>query len=291
MKKLIDILGFWQAIKVIYYRLLRRQLKIQHTYTVELYKAMHYVSSKKGNITTENGIVEFSFLHESKQLKALIRNDASDAAVFHQIFGMGEYQCLVSLVKSFPGLKIKSIIDAGANVGFTSIFLATNFPEARIVGIEPDAENFKMLEQNVAANVSVPYVLLKKALWKNSGTVAMSDSFRDHREWSRQVVETTATASKTSAQLEGIPLNELFQIVGTGLIDILKIDIEGAEKEVFSDYDGSVEVLKNVKFLIIELHDEVNFQREFEKMLTQAGFHFTYVGESLLGFNSNLFKS
>jgi FkbM family methyltransferase len=290
LNHLIAILGFRRAIKVFYYRLLRRQLKVQHTYPVELYKAIHYIYSKKGSVTPGDKVIEFNFVHESKRLKSLIRKDSSDAAVFHQIFGMGEYQCLVSLVKSFPELKIKSIIDAGANVGFTSLFLAANFPEARILAIEPDAQNFKILEQNVAANVPVPYVLLRKALWKNSGTVTMSNSFRDHREWSRQVVD-TPEARQTSDQLEGIPVNELFQVAGTESIDILKIDIEGAEKEVFSDFNGSVEVLKRVKFLIIELHDEVDFQHEFEKMLIQAGFRFTYVGESLLAFNNSLFKS
>lgn len=291
MRKVISILGFWQAIKVFYYRLLRKQLKVRHTYPIELYKAIQYVSKQKGSVTHEDKVVEFKFSHQSRTLKVLIRRGASDAAVFHQIFAIGEYQCLVSLVKSFPKLKIKSIIDAGANVGYTSLFFLANFPEAHIVGIEPDDQNYKLLEQNVTANASAPYVLLKKALWKNSGPVTMSDSFRDHREWSRQVVDTPGAGLKTSTQLEGIPLDELFQVAGTVSIDILKIDIEGAEKEVFSDFNSSIEVLKKVKFLIIELHDEVDFQRDFEKMLVSAGFHFTYVGESLLGFNSNLFKS
>lgn len=291
MKKLVSILGFWQAIKVSYYRLLRKELKIQYTYPVELYKAVHYVTAHKGSVVPGDQVIELNFLHESRKLKALIRKQSSDAAVFHQIFALGEYQCLVSLVKSFSGLKIKTIVDAGANVGFTSLFLLSNFPEAFIVGIEPDEQNYKMLEQNLAANASSTYVLLRKALWKNSGYVTMSDSFRDHREWSRQVVDTPVTGQKPSDQLEGIALNELFTIAGTESIDILKIDIEGAEKEVFSDSVGSIEVLRKVKFLVIELHDEVDFKNDFEKMLMSAGFHFTYVGESLLGFNSNLFKS
>ena len=291
MKKLIAILGLWQTIKVFYYRWLRKQLKVQHTYPVELYKALHYVSTQKGTIKLGDKVVEFSLALESNQLKVLVRKETSDAAVFHQIFGMGEYQCLVSLIKSFPGLKINSIIDAGANVGFTSLFFLANFPGAHIVAIEPDEQNYKMLEQNVASNATDPYVLLRKALWKNSGSVTMNNSFRDHREWSRQVVDTQALGQKSSDQLQGIPLNELFQVAGTESIDILKIDIEGAEKEVFSDYTGSVEVLKKVKFLIIELHDEVDFKRDFERILIHSGFHFTYVGESLLGFNSNLFKS
>jgi FkbM family methyltransferase len=291
LRKVIAILGFFQAIKVFYYWLLRKQLKVQHTYPVELYKAIQYVSVHNGNVTLGDKAVELNFSLQSKPLKVLIRKGASDAAVFHQIFAMAEYQCLVSLVNSFPGLKIKSIIDAGANVGYTSLFFLANFPEAHFVCIEPDDQNYKLLEQNIAANALASHVLLRKALWKNSGSVTLSDSFRDHREWSRQVVDSPDSNSKVSTQLEGIPLNELFRVADTESIDILKIDIEGAEKEVFSDYSGSIEVLKNVKFLIIELHDEVDFKSDFERLLIAAGFHFTYVGESLLGFNSNLFKS
>lgn len=291
MKRLIDILGFWQTSKVFYYRFMRKQLNIQHTYPIEVYKAFHYVSSQKGSIKLGDKVVEFNFPHESKQLKVMIRKGTSDAAVFHQIFGMKEYQCLVSLIKSFPALRIRSIIDAGANVGFTSLFFLSYFPEAQIVAIEPDDHNYEMLEQNFALNATAPHVLLRKALWKNSGTVAMTNSFRDQREWSRQVVDKENVGQSTSHKLEGIQLDELFQVAGNESIDILKIDIEGAEKEVFSDYAGSIEVLKKVKFLIIELHNEVDFQRDFEKLLIEAGFHFTYVGESLLGFNSNIFKS
>lgn len=288
MKNLISILGFWQAMKVSYFRFLRRQLHIQHTYPVELYKAVHYVWIRKGNILPGDKVIEFRFKHESRELKALVRKEASDAAVFYQVFGMGEYQNMVDLIKSFPGVTIKSVVDAGANVGFTSIFLLANFPEASLVAIEPDDQNYQMLEQNLKLNVYNQHVLLKKALWKNADSVTIQNSFRDHREWSRQVVDTPEPSVN---KLEGIPLRDLFTVAGTQQIDILKIDIEGAEKEVFSNMQDSIEVLKNVKFLVIELHDEVDFKNDFENILKQANFRFTYVGESLIGFNNTLLNS
>ncbi|MBX2894293.1 MAG: FkbM family methyltransferase [Cyclobacteriaceae bacterium] len=271
--------------KVSYFRFLRKQLHIQHTYPVELYKAVHHVSVRKGKTIPGDKVIEFRFKQESRDLSVLVRKGASDAAVFYQVFGIGEYQNFVDLIKSFPGVTIRSIVDAGANVGFTSLFFLANFPEASIVAIEPDDQNYELLTDNLTRNAPNQHVLLKRALWKNSDTVSIQNSFRDHREWSRQVTDTPETSAN---KLEGIPLRDLFHVTGTDQIDVLKIDIEGAEKEVFANTQDSIEVLRNVKFLVIELHDEVEFKHDFENILKQANFRFTYVGESLIGFNNTL---
>lgn len=288
MKNIFYFLGFWQTGKVAYYRFLRRQLRIQYTYPVEFYKAAQVILRKKGDILKHERLIEFRFKHETRELKTLLRRDTSDAAVFYQVFGMGEYQNLVDLIKSYPNVQIKTIVDAGANVGFTSLFFLSNFPDAFIVAIEPDDENYKLLTENLKLNGSVHHILLKNALWKNSDTLSIQNSFRDHREWSRQVAETRQASMN---ELKGIPLRDLSEVAGIQQIDILKIDIEGAEKEIFANRQDSMEFLKNVKFLVIELHDEFEFKKDFESILKLINFHFTYVGESLIGFNSTLLNS
>ncbi|MGF1643403.1 MAG: FkbM family methyltransferase [Thiotrichales bacterium] len=57
----------------------------------------------------------------------------------------------------------KFIVDAGANVGYTSLFMATRHPAAKIVSIEPEESNFLQLQQNVH---HLPHVTpLKQGLW------------------------------------------------------------------------------------------------------------------------------
>src|SRR5688572_2905418 len=74
-----------------------------------------------------------------------LRWNSSDFAVFEQVIVKGEYFPIVELVDKYK-LNIRSIVDAGGNVGCTTIFLKRYFPEAQILTIEPDAKNFESLE-------------------------------------------------------------------------------------------------------------------------------------------------
>ncbi len=286
----MKLVGPMKIAGVFFYVLIRKLRKLFNGYSIELYQVQTFIQRYRGFIKKEGHDPVIYMELTDRPWSFTIRKNSSDAAVFLQVFKVQEYQPLVSFIQSFKGIPIKTIIDAGANVGYTSIYFLTKFPNARIIAVEADPGNMEALKVNFANNGVTNFVALQKALWKSSTQVELTNSFRDHREWSRQVSEATGEPVEPAHKLTGISLSDLVQQNGINEIDILKIDIEGAEKEVFSDRGHSITILKTVKFIVVELHDEVEFKNEFEDILRSAEFVFTYFGESLMGFNTKLLK-
>lgn len=167
-----------------------------------------------------------------------VRQGTSDLLVFDQVFIDREYRCIDHLKN------VRLIIDAGANVGYSSAYLLTRFPDSRVVALEPDPANFVGLCRNLRP-WSDRATLVQAALWSEP---AMLD-FR---------AETTATGDEWGRQVEARvgdvrALDMPSLIAQHGPIDLLKIDIEGAEKHVFA---ADVSWLDSVRNIVIELHSE-----------------------------------
>jgi FkbM family methyltransferase len=157
------------------------------------------------------------------------------------------HSCIRRIYGQFlPTGPVRFIIDAGANIGDSTVWYLNRFPEATVVAIEPDPENFPMLEKNCR-----PYgdraILIQAALWHNDEDVL------------RMVDSTMAIAKSVSkgAGVDGtdcrcISVASLLKLSSSGQIDILKCDIEGAELELFAN--GSKEWLPRVRNIAIELH-------------------------------------
>jgi FkbM family methyltransferase len=125
------------------------------------------------------------------------------------------------------------------------------YPQATIVALEPDPGNFAVLQKNLA-----PYgaraMALRCALWYRREDLAIDRGlFRDGGAWSFQVRPTNGSGI---AEVEGVTLVDVMQRYGLKTIDILKIDIEGAERYVFEDSISAS--LSKIGLIAIELHDE-----------------------------------
>lgn len=159
-----------------------------------------------------------------------LRPGTSDLWMFEEIFLDGEYALPMTLDP-------KLILDAGANAGFASVYFANRFPKARIIAVEPDPSNLKVLRRNVAPYRNVEVV--EGAVWFESTTLSLHDD-----------------GDKSGVQVRpgdgGIRAVTIGEIAGASPIDILKLDVEGAEKELFAN-DPSW--LAKVNVLMIELHD------------------------------------
>ena len=99
-------------------------------------------------------------------VKVFLRAGTSDLAVFNQVICSGETDFDLDFEPHF-------IVDAGANIGFSSIVLATRYPNCKIVALEVDNANFKLLCKNVESYANVEPV--NKALWSSDGSVKISN--------------------------------------------------------------------------------------------------------------------
>jgi FkbM family methyltransferase len=175
--------------------------------------------------------------------KVWLRAGSSDASTLKQIFVNREYE---PIVLDDPRL----IIDCGANVGYSAVYFLNRFPRARVVAVEPDPANMSLCGTNLEP-YSDRVVLVPGAVWsQTTNLVLQRGSYRDGREWTSQV--RTAMPGEQGT-IRAFDISGLIELGGGGLVDLLKIDIERSEIELFS---RSCETwLSRVKNLCIELHD------------------------------------
>jgi FkbM family methyltransferase len=170
---------------------------------------------------------------------------SSDDFVFDQLFVRREY----APVCRREG-EAKFILDLGANVGYASAIFASRYPAATILAVEPDPRNFELCRQNLAPYGDRVQTLLG-AVWAKRSQLALErGNFCDGREWATRVAEATPGGDAT---VEAWDIATLLEMAGVQEADLVKIDIEGSEAEVFAA--STAEWLPRVRNLCIELHD------------------------------------
>jgi FkbM family methyltransferase len=135
-----------------------------------------------------------------------------------------------------------TIVDAGAHIGMASILFACRYPSAKIIAVEPEPSNFALLVRNTSSYKNITPICA--ALWKEDGEVTLGSS-NVHPKGAFQIVENGKT------RVRAVTLDTLMRESGIGSIDILKVDIEGSEREVFAHCDW----IDKVRVIVIELHE------------------------------------
>ena len=168
-----------------------------------------------------------------------VRGNRSDPLVFLQIFVEQEYDIALEHIVA------PTIIDAGANVGYTSIYLANRYPNARIIALEPEKENFDQLIENTVKYENIH--AMNCALWSKQATLSIENGGTG--DWGFTVVEKESCEGDS---ISAIDVSTLMSNFNVAKIDLLKVDIEGSEKVVFSFSAGWIDSIDRI---IIESHD------------------------------------
>lgn len=168
-----------------------------------------------------------------------VRLGTTDWHVLEEIFFQGEYDEMLQRLDP----PVRTIVDLGANVGLSLRLWRERFPAARVIAVEPDAENIVMCRRNGGESCE-----LVQACAAGSRRQVYLD--RSGGEWAASMrdrpVESAGEAIPT------ITVEELCdRIAPGGEIDLLKCDIEGAEKEVFADCSRWIGRVRNI---MIETH-------------------------------------
>jgi FkbM family methyltransferase len=286
MKKIMNLhrLNFSSKIVILNYYIkkifgIRPSLKQSHTrdYFNHLIK---FDAFYKGEINDD-----FITFYPKWDITIKIRKaPSSDVLVFNQIFIDEEYKPVVEIFKkNFNNHSNLIIIDGGCNIGLTSLYLSNYFNDSNFICIEPDAQNFESLSLNLDNKNIKKLHKIKGGLWSKNIYLKILTDFRDKREWAFRVEE---TSEKTD--LPSFSINYLVKQYALEAIDILKIDIEGSEKEVFTNPNADVSFLLITKCVAIEIHDEFECRDEINTILTNYGFEFFSSGELTIGINKNL---
>lgn len=181
-----------------------------------------------------------------------LRTFGGDIFILHELFGTNCYT-IPAQIKT-P----RTIVDLGANVGLSTLYLATHAPQARFICVEPDPLNADLLRRNLVGIEES--TIVEAAIAQESGT----RSFEGTRPaWGGGL------SDKGNLTVRSISMDDLLaQHVPTGRVNLVKMDIEGAESEVLT---GEMRWLDQVDCIIAELHPPYSFEK-FSQALSSRGF-------------------
>ena len=188
-----------------------------------------------------------------------MRIDDSDIRVFKQIFVDNEYDSL-----NLPKV-VDTIVDLGANIGLSALFFMKKYPDARIIAVEPDAVNFEIMKRNLE-DYSSHVTLLNAAIWPSDGEVSLVEHDESNEGLGAWGYRTETLTEGAEGSVSAISIPTLMKQSSINYIDILKVDIEGAEYELFEK--GYESWLDKVGLIIIETHDR--FKPNSEAMVRNA---------------------
>ena len=191
-------------------------------------------------------------------------------------------------------VKPEIIVDIGANIGITSVWLNHQFPNAKIYCFEPMQDNFEILQKNIAGianiqafnfglgNIDGELDVFSNVDANNRGGFSIYQRDDDPDNLGTK----TSAAGKIKIRKAGEALAEL----GIGKIDLLKIDTEGAEYDILTSIPESF--LQNCQWVMGELHGIKNFESlalleqwmaiEMRKRITSELFIFFGLNKRLL---------
>ena len=179
---------------------------------------------------------------------------ASFLASHAEIFERRSYQFAVETTEPV-------IIDAGANIGLACIYFRRIYPKSRITAIEADPEILRLLRANLETYGASDMNLLHGAVWDSNEDVRFAP---DHADAGR-------VSQDGETVVPGIRLREL---IDGQQIDLLKIDIEGAETRVLTDCEGA---LDGVQRIFVEYHSFAKQPQSLSTLLgvlERSGFHY-----------------
>lgn len=206
-----------------------------------------------------------------------LRVGTDDMTVLKQIFADNELD--ISL-KETP----ETIIDAGANVGYSARFFNRCYPDADIISIEPEPSNIKIFRDNCHEIKKIH--LIEGGLWPRSSFLEITNP--DGRKDGFQVAE---HSEESGASIRGYTITEILDKYNIDKVDLLKIDIEGSEKELFES-DISCWISK-VKVIAVECHDrfKTGCQKSVYNALKERSSDIKDVGEYKVFYLKNGFRN
>ncbi|MEX1203413.1 MAG: FkbM family methyltransferase [Ferruginibacter sp.] len=213
------------------------------------------------------------FKSTRKKIRFFLRNNGTDPGIFGQVFIEKQYDYPISF-------EPETILDLGANTGLSALYFAERFSKAKIVGLEVDEENFKTALQNTKDCSRIK--IMQKGIWNKDTFLEIIDSTANKDSF---MVKESHVNSSTS--IEATTIETILKQEGWATIDILKIDIEGSEKELFSsNYE---QWLPFTKVIFVEVHDGMKkgSSKAVFSAISKYNFNFTMKHENLIFINED----
>lgn len=187
----------------------------------------------------------------------LLRKYSIDAEVFDYVFVEKYHRPDRTIASASP-----VILDLGVNIGLSAVDLKQAYPQATVYGYELDRDNFRLAEKNCRGLRGVH--LYNKAVWKDSRGI----KYKKSGQADAYKVD-SGVSGQEMVEAPSISMGDIISEHGLSKVDYVKMDIEGAEYEVFQNDLGWLDITEQIK---IEVHYDADMFRFFEDKLREKGF-------------------
>lgn len=222
-----------------------------------------------------------------------LRETVSDHAVFWQClvaqhYNLDAYPHTRRLLKAYDSMvkagKTPIIIDGGGNIGLSAIWFAHKFPESKIVVVEPEPSSFDLLLKNIDAYRSTIHPI-HGAIWPQPGTLTIKNPGAQAASIRVEACQEGSPPASGGEGVRAYTIDELLSLAGGNEAFLVKLDIEGSQKEVF---EGNTGWVGRSHLIILELDDWhypwMGTSRSFFKCLSNHPFEYLLGGEHIVCF-------
>jgi FkbM family methyltransferase len=202
----------------------------------------------------------------------VLRNNSSDVLVFKQVFLWEEYNYPIKG-------SVDVIIDAGANIGCATRWFKNKYTKAKIVAIEPEGKNFRILQRNTMQLDNV--YCIQAGLWSKKAHLLIETS---DDNWTFQVKE----SNDVEGSILALSINDVIERMQLNKIDILKLDVETSEKQIFKE--NFEQWIPKTRYIIVETHDFISkgCSRSVFETILKYNFSVSVLGENIILINDDL---
>lgn len=224
-----------------------------------------------------------------KPLKLYLRSHSSDLEVFHEVIIREQYAESLRMVVALAGVEsCKTVFDLGANVGISAVYFQRSLPLAQIIAVEAEGSNYASLVKNLEQSGSVGVHPIHAAVWPRIERLKIDRQFGDGREWAYRCLPDSAELG--AASVATVTIRELRERFKADQVDLLKIDIEGGEFELFADAKLTAETLEGVSVLVMELHGDSRANRQVIERIEERDYFTFAEGRQIVAIRNSLLR-
>lgn len=212
--------------------------------------------------------------------RVFVRRNQSDLLILWQIFIRRYYELNDVYALTRPLDTLDTIVDLGGNTGLAAAYLNARYQPRRLLTVEPIAESRAVLHRNAVLAGGAPWTVdshavtgeagvreldfAVSAFWDTCTAVPDVHELRRTRPW--RLENHLTLPSRT---LPARPVGELLDAHGIETVDLLKVDIEGTEADLFAEPRPWLE---RVRRIVLEIHDKYIDGPTVRTTLKAAGF-------------------
>jgi len=225
--------------------------------TKKLFWIYNLTSRKSGN---KKVAINFNYPQPVGNIRLNVRyNQGSDSFIISEVF---KDQCYFISQNN----EINTILDLGANAGFTSVYFSKFFPKAQIACVEPMPNNISILKESLTLN-NVNAIIFEAAVSVADQEITMQTGDRDYGNKVHDIPFGKEMNNNTLI-VNGLSIETIIRQLNWEQIDLLKIDIEGYEGILLKENNNW---LSKVNMIIMEIHEGVTIEF-IKKITTPYGF-------------------